>query len=317
MPSWSAVKSVHFFGSNSIPHKSGAGSQVKPLKIEEVAQLLENLGLAPDEARVYIHLLVLGPSRAGDLASTVRLSRPRTYRALERLIGRGFASADFARPRRFFPASEDILINGLLRESEANTQEIQRIAPDLKASLGNLKVATPPIPKESRLDVLRGRQVVLNQVGQLVDQAKSRIQLVSTHPAWPSFLTSMGRLEALRRRAEEGVQIQLILYPPAVNADVFATELSHPNIGVRELVTDEVLGLLVVDNHEAITILVADPSSRLKTDKTVTLWTDAPNFVANQRLLFERLWDLAKPAEGSGAAHGRPPHGPAGAIGLS
>lgn len=54
--------------------------------------ILEKLGFNPDESRIYLCLIELGPSSISDIVRKVGLHRPTVYKSLPNLIGRGLVS---------------------------------------------------------------------------------------------------------------------------------------------------------------------------------------------------------------------------------
>ncbi|MEI6731750.1 MAG: helix-turn-helix domain-containing protein [archaeon] len=63
---------------------------------------LERLGFSANEAKVYLTLLRLGPSLAGNIAKTASLDRSSTYGALELLKQRGVISTYYENKRTIF-----------------------------------------------------------------------------------------------------------------------------------------------------------------------------------------------------------------------
>ena len=72
----------------------------------EIEHQLRDLGLTPNESRVYLTLLRIGESRAGRIAKEARLERTSTYAALSRLVRKGLASYAVEANRKLFDAGD-------------------------------------------------------------------------------------------------------------------------------------------------------------------------------------------------------------------
>lgn len=67
---------------------------------------LRELGLRPNEARVYLTLLRIGEAQAGIVAKEARLERTSTYNALHRLVRKGLVSYTVSANKKVFTAAE-------------------------------------------------------------------------------------------------------------------------------------------------------------------------------------------------------------------
>lgn len=93
-------------------------------------EILERVGLNPNEARVYLALLELGPSLAGKITEKSKVNRRTVYDVLESLIDKGLVSYIVEANRKVFEATDPIRFLELLKERE---KEIEEVLPELKA----------------------------------------------------------------------------------------------------------------------------------------------------------------------------------------
>lgn len=272
-------------------------------QVEDVVQMLTQLGLSRDEAVVYTTLSFLGPSRAGVVAGASKLSRAQAYRALEFLTGRGVVRGDLSRPRIFTAAPIESLLVHLRGELENESQELRLLEPDLRKALG-----VPPRgtrPATSRTDILRRRNVVATRANELYAAARKQADVVFTHPGGIPLLKTLGHWEHVQALARNGVKVRLIVAPRPDHADSYKIVEEVPGLDIRERSQGDLLVAMVVDWQDALVVLVADPGSYPRSDRTVALTSDAPNLVALLAASFEGLWTLARPvgaARGPGAA---------------
>lgn len=92
-------------------------------------EALVEVGLTPNEAKVYLALLGLGEGSVGEITDRVKLHRSTVYDALERLTHKGVASYILKNDTKVFAASDPEDLIGLLKEKEL---KIKAILPKLK-----------------------------------------------------------------------------------------------------------------------------------------------------------------------------------------
>jgi len=130
-------------------------------------EILESLGLSKNEAKVYLALLNIGQSQAGQIAIESKLHRTNVYDALDRLIKKGFASFISKGKTKFFEATDPRNLLGLLREKE---EMFTRILPDLMLSKKLAK-------KISDVNIFEGMRVYKNMMEHFLELGEERVIL--------------------------------------------------------------------------------------------------------------------------------------------
>ncbi|HLD02398.1 MAG TPA: helix-turn-helix domain-containing protein [Candidatus Nanoarchaeia archaeon] len=110
-------------------------------------KVLEKLGLAASESKIYLALLELGPCLAGRLSRKTGIHRRNVYDATERLIAKGLISYILKNNRRTFQAVDPERFNDMLDD---HRNALQTVLPDLKAKFNAV------IPKEG-VDFYKGK----------------------------------------------------------------------------------------------------------------------------------------------------------------
>ena len=88
------------------------------------AEKLQKLGLNLSEAKVYLALLQLGPSKAGKISKNAQLNRTTTYDSLETLIKKGLVSFVISANRKIFTAVPPKKFLEIIEETEKTAQEL-------------------------------------------------------------------------------------------------------------------------------------------------------------------------------------------------
>ena len=95
-------------------------------------EILEKLGLSPNEVKVYLVLLRLGSASATEIAKGSGVHRVNVYDALERLMEKGLVSAVVKINKKYYEAADPDRIVDMLKEKERGIEEVRQILPELK-----------------------------------------------------------------------------------------------------------------------------------------------------------------------------------------
>lgn len=95
----------------------------------EIKDLLVDAGLTESESKVYLALLELGPSLAGQISRKTGIHRRNVYDITERLIKKGFLGYIVKNNRRLFEAVNPEKFLSILKEKQS---ELEENLPELK-----------------------------------------------------------------------------------------------------------------------------------------------------------------------------------------
>ena len=101
-------------------------------------EILEELGLSQNEARIYAALLELGESSITDISKQVNIHRRSSYDAINRLLEKGLVSPIIdEKEKRFVPVEPDKLLEIL----EEKRTRLQTALPEMQKLFAHEKVA--------------------------------------------------------------------------------------------------------------------------------------------------------------------------------
>jgi sugar-specific transcriptional regulator TrmB len=295
----------------SVPADGQRGSLL--VKVQDIIDRLSVLGLDADEAAVYVHLSIMGPSKASDIAAALKMHRTETYRTLQNLVQRGFATATLSRPARFEAAAPERLFQEILAAQLARQESIQRAQTEISGALSSLRGATGQPLSKNTFKILQGRREIYAVLERMLREAHAEVKAVSTHAGALQMGDMAGLLDVGAQRAREGLRLRAVLHIDDASRQRLAA-LQTPRMEFRHVEEARVARFAIADDRELLLWVVSDPSSRLAAAGDVALWTDAADFVGTQSLLFESLWREASrledlpPAEA--ASVGAPPRTP-------
>ncbi|MFQ6128421.1 MAG: TrmB family transcriptional regulator [Thermoplasmata archaeon] len=160
--------------------------------------VLQSLGLSNYEARVYIALVAHGFGDAETIASTARIPRTSSYKALQSLCSKEFAFSTSGRPSIYKPEMPDRIKERILREVSNAFDKLSSIHEIVRDKGEPQLVFT-----------ITGKVRVMTKIGELLDKSSEKF-MIST-PTFSEIREShKKRLEAAIRR---GIRVTIITEP--------------------------------------------------------------------------------------------------------
>jgi HTH-type transcriptional regulator, sugar sensing transcriptional regulator len=92
-------------------------------------EVLEQLGLSPNEAKIYEALLELKEASAGAIAANAKIHRRNTYDAIHRLVEKGMIFSVLSKGDHVYSAVDPDKLMELIKEKET---KLEKILPDLR-----------------------------------------------------------------------------------------------------------------------------------------------------------------------------------------
>ena len=135
--------------------------------MESVQKQLEELGLSPNEVRVYLASLELGAATAQQLAAKAAVARPTTYVAIGGLKKRGLLSAHTRGKKEYVQAERPEVLSIIVSEEkhrvEKNAEKLKSLLPRLHALIA-VSGARPEVSYFEGVEGLRTMRAVLFSV---------------------------------------------------------------------------------------------------------------------------------------------------------
>jgi len=242
-------------------------------------KLLEELrryGLSEKEAKVYLSLLKLGEATVNRVAEDCDVIRTTTYDLLKILKEKGFVSSTIKNKIYYFsPANPNKLIQVLNEKKKI----IEEILPELQ----NLKKVVLEIPKA---EVFEGEEG-LKTVFQTLLNKKQTLYAFSNNKSMVELLPYFAP-NFIKQRTKAKIPIKIISEPSETTATLLTNkdkeELRETKVleEMRQINLNEYIG------EDSVAIL----SSRA--EKPVGIIIHHKDFAQEQRILFEKIWKLAK-----------------------
>lgn len=259
--------------------------------IDTVGRILDLTGT---EAAIYVRLCLAGPAKAGDLAASLKLHRNEVYRAASRLVARGLAELTLERPARYAAFAPETVFDSEITQRLQAVEELKHARDSISPLLTQLQVDAGPAPR-STYKVVQGRAEIYALRDRLIASATSSIDWATTFPASLTLTDMTGGLDAMRKLADAGVDVRMLLRAPPHALPKLKPFEGHEHVGMRVAPVEQTVRFLIVNKTELLMWVVNDPSESLHARDEVAIHTTARGFVEAEAMFFDQLWSRAAP----------------------
>ncbi len=253
--------------------------------------LLVDLGLTQNQAKVYLSAAKIGPASISDLADHSGVRREEIYRLLPDLEKAGLVERLMGKPMRIRAPDVKSAMSTLIRHERARARE--RISEFVEKTVQiedylsktGLQVETGP--KESDdFALLEEKDSVRTRLHELIQDAKNSISLVYSRPNLIWFLSTQSQL--LKESVSRGVKIR-ILSSPTDGKDripkIIERRFSNPADVDLKYITGKFVNYVIIDSTAALLV-----TSKAQQPNAHNLYTRNPSLVTLMHQGFEEAW---------------------------
>jgi sugar-specific transcriptional regulator TrmB len=262
------------------------------VEAEELVRALAELGLSPNEGRLYISLLRLETPTAAELARSSGVPRPKVYEALGALETRGFCALVGGRVTRYRALPADVALRGWIRHRDHE----RAAAAEREQALGDMLVRLLPRPQQARpaigppeyMEAISGRTRTTAAIEEIIGRAEESVRMMQ-QPPWlqPRSRWNVAEVAAAKR----GAHVRVIYSREAARDPRRWSDLLAAG-GECRVLEEVPMKLLVRDDAEA---LISLRDANTGEQSTLSAAIRHPDLARPLGLLFEQHWDNAKP----------------------
>ena len=242
---------------------------------------LQELGLSPNEARIYEALLELGESSISSISTHTNIHRRNVYDAINRLVEKGFiVTVIDSKERRYLPVEP----NKFLEVVEEKRSKLQQILPKMQ-ELFEKKRATEGV------FIYKGIEGNKNVLRDILNTAET-VYTIAGKGIWanpPSFPLAEGFVKELKRK-----KIKFnILFDAEYKKEVLQTIKST---GQTDLITYRFLpekysSMAAVDIYKDRVAIWTGKTLNALDEETTIFMTISQNLADSYRQWFQFMWD--------------------------
>ena len=195
--------------------------------------LLQQFGLSPSAAKVYLSLLELGQASADKIAKRAKTYKANVYDALDKLAEVGLSTYIYeGNKKRFIPTNPEKLPQILEDMKQEQLSKMETMKKDITALMPQLKAKYGSIKEKELFEVYRGRKAYKLVIEEILRekpevwkgfgnfQIKEAFPLEYIHwfkqVPFRLFSTKTKKVEALKKESEKSCDVQVTWLPKDV-----------------------------------------------------------------------------------------------------
>ena len=243
---------------------------------------LQEIGLNPNETKVYLSILKLGEATANRISSLSEIARSTTYDALEKLKQKGFLKSITKDKKIHFIAIEPKNILSLFDEEKKEfSKEIEAKKQKYSSILEKLENIHDKVKQKPSATVYEGKRSISQILDEISDRAKELLIIGSQKNAEKiiEYRTDRFRTKRKSKRSKVRQILEESLESRREKIDKFTQ--------VRFLKSlEESRDATFIYGDVVVHIILAEEISAIKIVN--------PEYANSQRIIFEEIWGIAK-----------------------
>jgi len=256
---------------------------------QEALPLLEDFGLAGDEARVYVGLLRMGSGKVSEISHFTNTDRVKGYKILETLRNQGFVTSTLSSPILFSANEPKLIFDDILKKKKDKIHRLEKNHIRLIVILEKLKgrKAEANLPK---LTVISGRDNIYDQIKKIIDDTTDELYLVtSIADLIRMYYTDIP--EALKRAKKRKILIKLMTELDGAAKTECVKNLGLNNFKIAQLPSQ---GRIVCNSTQIIMSGYTSKTSRIHASDDSALITNSEEITKNMLSLCQFMWRIGK-----------------------
>jgi sugar-specific transcriptional regulator TrmB len=250
---------------------------------------LVELGLTVSEAKVYLTLVQIGPSRIGVISETAGIHRANLYPTLQSLEHKCLIEKEVDLPAVYRASSPDIIMPMLVKRKQTQVFELKTKAEAIAASLRSKPCKICAAKEKAFFSLIPGKEVITHRLRKMLQETKFSLEAVTTKNGFAATILEFG--EDYKEALDRGVKIQIATesnFPKSAFKMVqVLAENSFFEVKCLSLPVDA--GVFVFDGKQATVLM----SCEANLDGISALWSNNECFVAIVKNYFENKWNNA------------------------
>ena len=254
-----------------------------------IAKLLE-LNIDEFESRVFLHLLRVGPVRAGSITSALQYDRNIVYRILVKLKNKGLVISTFSNPPLYLAANPEDAIRAILIRIEEDFLLAKKNGHEVIKYLKNIKHNTDPKNELDAFTIIQGKRNVYTRIGRMIKEAENPVYIISIEEGLARMYhtTIPNEINQLAKRTD----VRLLL-PNMTKVESIVSSFRSAEIRCGMLPSS---GIIILE--EGIQLMMSGNANNNTIDSEFSvIHTNNSGFVSNIQYLCKNLWDMASPID--------------------
>ena len=254
--------------------------------INEISTL-KDLGLTHNQARVYLTLVELGPSKAEEISKSSEVTRQDIYRIIPSLQLMGIVETILGRPKIFKALSLKETLSMLFSQREKETDELKKHTSILLKNHRNKN--SEKSDEDIQTIYIPGKIALLKRTQNAVKKAKKSMYSISS---WNNVMEHRSRFyknPEFKEMIKKNIKICFVTDKPKqkeIPLHIFSSS-KFSNFKIRFSKDSPKAHLLIIDNKEVFIRL----SEKSSFSESSSIWSNNPCIVTIAQSYFEKMWN--------------------------
>ncbi len=258
---------------------------------EELGKALEEAGVPPSAARLFLLVRHEGPLTARELARRAGIHRVEAYRELKALAGRGLVTAR-GRPQQFETSSLPGVLRSWMGELKVRARELER-----EGRRWRRRTVRPEAPAPSRVlgeEWIEGRSEIRRFFFRRV--AEVRTSLKVGFPSLSALVPAVrGERANLIRAMARGVSIRVLVSEGEGSSRLARALAGTPGMVLRQVKPRFVTSPFALVDREGLLLAVLTSPWVSRGPRQASLWTRSRSVVRSYQTRFDLLFEQGTP----------------------
>jgi len=237
-----------------------------------IEDLLKEVGLSNNEAKIYKMLLEAGPSLVGEISLKTKIHRRNVYDSIEKLKEMGFASWTLKNNRKYFEAVDPKRIIDIFDEKK---EKVKEIIPKIK--MKNYKEQNVRVYTGSE-----GRKIIFE------DKLRYRDEQLVLGAHQPASRMSYINLFH-RKRIAKKIHLKMLYPPNALDAARYFSKLKYVKVRIFPKILSEA-PIAINIYGDKVAFLLYDPEKH----SSLSILVEDENLNEDFKKYFYTIWNISK-----------------------
>jgi sugar-specific transcriptional regulator TrmB len=251
---------------------------------------MKELGLTHNQARVYLALIEMGPSKAEEISKLSEVTRQDIYRIMPNLQKLGFVEKTLSRPVIFKALPLEETLSTLVTQREKKTTELKKITSMMLKK--HINKNSKKSYEDYHIKYIPAKGALISKTGEAMGRAKKSLYAVSSLKNVFQHRFSVRKDNKIMKNINRNIEIKFVTEKPKKPDKIsktpkngFFSKLS--NFNIRFSTDTPEVHLLIIDKREVFIRIF--PKSEFS--ESPVLWSNNPSIVILAQSYFEKMWN--------------------------
>ena len=256
-------------------------------EFEKLYEELGEYGLTDNEAKVFLHLLKLGPMKASEIGLSLGISRTEVYNILTSLQNKGVIEASLDRPAKFSAIGFEKALDILIEAQRRRIMTMEKSKGELMEIWKTVRVPSR-IEEQEKLQLLKGVEQIYARFSDMLDEAKEEVNIVAFKTELVRAYNA-GILQKLRNLSKDNVRVQILTHGILGTSSITSFLRKHAEVIEVKTMSLSAPCFLITDNKQLLLFTKPPGVSRAERKEATAIWTNSEALVQSLKKLFRSM----------------------------